>query len=576
MRVLKGIAVSPGIAIGEVLVIDTEGFRIPRHFVVRDAVEDELRRLDKAIAAAAEEIEGNRKSISEQLGDQYGAIFAAHSHMLRDPRLRGELEQLIRERNNSPEYAVSQTLRGYAKIFEDSDNSYLAERAHDIFDLERILLHNLLGRRREELKHLTAPVVILAHNLTPSETANLDPKFVKGFVTEIGGAGGHTAIVARGLEIPAVVGIGRFLSDASGGDTVIVDGDQGRVIIRPDQETMDRYRREEEHLRSVATQLKLLSDLPTQTKDGVSLKLMANIEFPHEAATCLERGVDGIGLYRTEFLYLTSGAEPTEEDHYKAYAEVIHAMQGRPVVIRTLDLGADKMGLSADPEAERNPFLGLRSIRLALRNLNLFVPQLRAVLRASALGDVQLMFPLITTITELRQAKRVLADAMQALRDEGVEFNEQIPVGIMVESPSAAILIERFLREVDFISIGTNDLVQYTLAVDRTNTSVADLYQDTDPAVLQLINRTLAAASDANIPASLCGQMSAEPVHVPLLLGMGLRSLSVPPSIAFEIKRVCRNVTLAHCKEIARHALSLDSAQEIDLYLTEEFQKLPT
>jgi phosphotransferase system enzyme I (PtsI) len=357
---------------------------------------------------------------------------------------------------------------------------------------------------------------------------------------------------------------------------VIVDGDQGRVIICPDQETMDRYRREAEHLRSVATQLKLLRDLPTQTKDGVSLKLMANIEFPHEAATCLERGVDGIGLYRTEFLYLTSGAEPTEEDHYKAYAEVIHAMQGRPVVIRTLDLGADKMGLSADPEAERNPFLGLRSIRLALRNLNLFVPQLRAVLRASALGDVQLMFPLITTITELRQAKRVLADAMQALRDEGVEFNEQIPVGIMVESPSAAILIERFLREVDFISIGTNDLVQYTLAVDRTNTSVADLYQDTDPAVLQLINRTLAAASNANIPASLCGQMSAEPVHVPLLLGMGLRSLSVPPSIAFEIKRVCRNVTLAHCKEIARHALSLDSAQEIDLYLTEEFQKLPT
>ncbi|MCH5375716.1 MAG: phosphoenolpyruvate--protein phosphotransferase, partial [Planctomycetes bacterium] len=294
-----------------------------------------------------------------------------------------------------------------------------------------------------------------------------------------------------------------------------------------------------------------------------------------EAGICLERGVDGIGLYRTEFLYLTSQADPTEDDHYQAYAEVIRAMEGRPVVIRTLDLGADKMGLSPDPEAERNPFLGLRSIRLALRNLNLFVPQLRAVLRASVLGDVQVMFPLITTIPELRQAKQVLADAMQALRDEGVEFNEQIPVGMMVESPSAAILIDQFLAEVDFISIGTNDLVQYTLAVDRTNSAVADLYQDTDPAVLQLINRTLSAATAANVPASLCGQMSAEPVHVPLLLGMGLRSLSVPPSIAFEIKRVCRSVSITHCKEIAKHALSLASAREIELYLTEEFQKLP-
>jgi phosphotransferase system enzyme I (PtsI) len=574
MKVLEGIAVSPGIAIGESLVIDNEGFRIPRHFVVRDAIDDELQRLDKAIAAVAEEIEGNRKSISEQLGDQYGAIFAAHLHMLQDSRLRNKLEELIREGNNSPEYAVSQTLREYAKVFEDSDSPYLAERAHDIYDLERSLLRNLLGRRREELSHLTAPVVVLSHNLTPSETANLDPKFVKGFVTEVGGAGGHTAIVARGLEIPAVVGTGRFLSDVSGGDTVIVDGDQGRVIIRPDHETMDRYRREEEHLRSVARQLEQLRDLPTQTKDGVSIKLTANIEFPHEAGLCLERGFDGIGLYRTEFLYLTSEAVPSEQEHFEAYAEVIRAMQGRPVVIRTLDLGADKMGLSPDSDAERNPFLGLRSIRLALRNPNLFVPQLRAVLRASALGDVQVMFPLITTLPELRQAKQVLADAMQALRDEGVEFNEQIPVGMMVESPSAAILIERFLKEVDFVSIGTNDLVQYTLAVDRTNAAVADLYQDTNPAVLQLISRTLSAAAAANVPASLCGQMSAEPVHVPLLLGMGLRSLSVPPSIAFEIKRVCRSVTLPQCEEIARHALSLGTAHEIDLYLTEEFRKL--
>jgi phosphotransferase system enzyme I (PtsI) len=574
MQTLEGIAVSPGIAIGEVLVLDNEGFRIPRHFVLRDAVEDELQRLDKAFQAVAAEIENNRDSISIQLGDQYGAIFAAHLHLLQDPRLRGEVEQLIREQNCSPEYAVSLTLRRYAKVFEESDSPYLSERAHDIFDLERSLLRNLTGRRREELAHLTAPVVILAHNLTPSETANLDPKFVKGFVTEIGGAGGHTAIVARGLEIPAVVGTGRFLADVSGGDTVIVDGDNGRVIIRPDRETIERYRREAEHLRSVAVQLRQLRDLPAETRDGVAIKLMANIEFPHEAEMCLDRGVDGIGLYRTEFLYLTSGAEPTEEDHYQAYAEVIRAMQGRPVVIRTLDLGADKVGLSPDPQAERNPFLGLRSIRLALRYPNLFVPQLRAILRASVLGNVQVMFPLITTLEELQEARRILRDAMHALQQEGQEFNEAIPVGMMVESPSAAILIDQFLAEVDFISIGTNDLVQYTLAVDRTNTSVAGLYQDTDPAVLRLIDRTLSAASAAEIPVSLCGQMSAEPVHVPLLLGMGLRSLSVPPSTVLEIKRICRSVTLTHCREIAEHAMSLSSARVINQYLQEEFEKL--
>jgi phosphotransferase system enzyme I (PtsI) len=575
MRILEGIAVSPGIAIGEVLVLDNEGFRIPRHFVLRDAVEDELQRLNKAFLAVAAEIEQNRDSISTQLGDQYGAIFAAHLHLLQDPRLRGEVEQLIREQNCSPEYAVSLTLRRYAQVFEESDSAYLAERAHDIFDLERSLLRNLTGRRREELTHLSAPVVILAHNLTPSETANLDPNFVKGFVTEIGGPGGHTAIVARGLEIPAVVGTGRFLADVSGGDRVIVDGDRGRVIIRPDADTLARYRQEAEHLKSLAFQLRGIRDLPAETKDGVAIKLMANIEFPHEADICLERGVDGIGLYRTEFLYLASGAEPTEEDHYRAYAEVIRAMQGRPVVIRTLDLGADKVGLSTDPQAERNPFLGLRSIRLALSNPSLFVPQLRAVLRASALGNVQVMFPLITTLGELREAKQMLAESMQHLREEGQEFNDAIPVGMMVESPSAAILIDQFLAEVDFLSIGTNDLVQYTLAVDRTNTSVAALYQDTDPAVLRLIDRTLSAASSAQVPVSLCGQMSAEPVHVPLLLGMGLRSLSVPPSTVLEIKRVCRSVTFTHCREIAERAMTMSSAQEINQYLQEEFDKLP-
>jgi len=575
MQTLDGIAVSPGVAIGEALVIDNEGFRIPRHFVARDAVDEELERLDGAIGAVAGEIEHNRESVSQQLGDQVGAIFSAHLQMLLDPRLRDTVERLIRDDKYSPEYAVSRTLRGYAKVFQESDSPYLAERAHDIFDLEKSLLRNLLGRRREDLSHLTSPVVVLAHNLTPSETANLNPDFVLGFVTEIGGAGGHTAIVAKGLEIPAVVGTGKFLTDVSGGDLVIVDGDVGCVILQPDEETLAHYHAEVEHHRVVAARLETLRDLSAETRDGVPIRLMANIEFPHEVAHCLNRGADGIGLYRTEFLYLGSETEPSEEDHYRAYAEVVRAMDKRPVVIRTLDLGADKMGLAeVDSDEERNPFLGLRGIRLALRNQQLFRPQLRAILRASALGDVRVMFPLISTLRELRDARNVLSDAMEDLSKQGIEFNRQLRVGMMVESPAAAMMIDKFLRVVDFISIGTNDLIQYTLAVDRTNPDVADLYQATDPAVLRLIDNSLKAAVQANVEASLCGQMSGEPAYTMLLLGLGLREMSVPPVAIPEIKEVCRSVTIEQCEAVAERAMTMESAKEVDVYLRDELTKI--
>jgi phosphotransferase system enzyme I (PtsI) len=573
MQTLQGIAVSPGVAIGEALVIDNEGFRIPRRFVTRDAVDDELRRLDCAVDAVAAEIEENRRAVADQLGEQYGAIFAAHQQMLRDPRLRDELEALIRGRNYSPEYAVSRTLRRYAKVFQSLESSYLAERAHDLFDIEKRLLGSLLGQRREELGHLASPVVILAHNLTPSETASLDPRLVRGFVTEVGGAGGHTAIVAEALEIPAVVGTGRFLTDVSGGDLVIVDGDLGRIILQPDEETLAQYRRHVDQQLELAHTLTALRDLPPETSDGVRVGLHANIEFPREVDACLARGADGIGLYRTEFLYLGRDAEPTEQTHYDAYAKVARAMAGRPVVIRTLDLGADKLGCAPQAAVERNPFLGLRSIRLSLRNLPSFRTQLRAVLRASALGDVRLMFPLITILAELRQAKAVLAELMADLEAEGVEFNRGLPVGIMVEVPAVVTMLDRFLGEVDFISIGTNDLIQYALAVDRGNSDVADLYRASDPAVLRLLNMSLDAARQAGVPASVCGQMCGAPLYTMLLLGLGLRSLSVPPSAVPEIKKVIRSVSVAQCEAVAGRALEMDDAREIEVFLREQLRK---
>jgi phosphotransferase system enzyme I (PtsI) len=572
MQKLQGIAVSPGVAVGEALVMDNEGFRIPRRFVARDAVEHELERLDQAIAAAGSEIERNRDAVARELGEQYAAVFAAHLQMLRDPVLRGELEGMIRERHYSPEYAVSRALRRYAKVFQTIESSYLAERANDVIDIEKRLLRNLLGRRREELDHLITPVIVLAHNLTPSETANLNRAFVRGFATEIGGPGSHTAIVAEGLEIPAVVGVGSFLTDVSGGDLVIIDGDHGLVILQPDEETVAHYRYEVEQRKSRAAQLASLRELPAVTADKVRIELLGNIEFPHEVEHCLERGADGIGLYRTEFLYLGADREPDESVHYRAYAQVIEKLEGKPVVIRTCDIGADK--LSVDPEAARNPTLGLRSIRLSLKNLPSFRTQLRAVLRASALGDVRLMFPLVTTLLELRQAKMVLADVMEDLDEEGIPFNRSLPVGMMVEVPAAVLMIEQFVEEVDFISIGTNDLTQYTLAADRANKDVAALYSSVDPAVLRLIRMAVNAADAAQVPVNVCGQMSGNTVYTMLLLGLGLRRLSVTPSAIPEVKKVCRTVTIDQCRRVADHVMTLENARDIKNYLREELKKI--
>lgn len=572
MLKLQGIAVSPGVTIGEALVLDSEGFRIPRRFVARSAVDSELERLARAVADTAKEIERNRDAIKLELGGQYAAIFEAHLAMLHDTRLQEELQSAVRDRNWWPEYAVSRTLRRYAKVFQNLDN-HIAQRAHDIYDIEKSLLRNLLGERRETLADISQPVIVLAHNLTPSETANLDRRFVQGFATELGGPGSHTAIVAEGLEIPAVVGLGPFLADVSGGEPVILDGNQGVVILQPDEETIARYRLEAEIARSVAAQLDTLRDLPAETIDGVRIGIHGNIEFPNEAEHCIARGCDGIGLYRTEFLYLTSPREPTEEDHFAAYSEVVRAMPNLPVVIRTLDLGADKLRTETTSE-ERNPCLGLRSIRLSLRHIPSFRTQLRAILRVSAMGDVRVLFPLISTILELRQARMVLADVMEDLAEKRIDFNRNMKVGMMVETPAAAMMIDVFVKEVDFVSIGTNDLIQYTLAVDRGNKDVADLYNASDPSVLRLIRRSLDAAAAVGVPANLCGQMSGSVLYTQLLLGLGLRQLSVPPSSIPEVKQVCRSVSVAECRSIADRALEMDSAREVKNFLRDQLSRV--
>jgi phosphotransferase system enzyme I (PtsI) len=572
MERLQGIAVSPGVAIGEVLVMDTEGFRIPRRFLPRDAVEDELERLNGAIADASAEIERHRDKVEKQLGKEYAAIFSAHIQMLNDRGLRSKLEEMIRQRHYSPEYSVSRALRHYAKVIQSLDG-IMPERANDIFDIEKRLLRHLFGKRREELAHIHSEVLVLAHNLTPSETSNLNPKFVKGFVTEIGGPGSHTAIVAEALGIPAVVGIGPFLADVSGGETAIIDGYQGMVILHPDEETLARYRHEVVQYRSHAAKLEKLRDLPAETSDGVLIQLLGNIEFPYEVEQCQKRGAKGIGLYRTEFLFLSRDEVPSEEEQTAAYSAVAKAMSGLPVVMRTIDLGADKLPSVPAPEDESNPFLGLRSIRLALRNPELFRTQLRAILRASVNGNISLMFPLVSTMMELKHAKSVLREAMEDLDEEGAPFDRGIKVGMMVEVPSAVMMLDRFAEEVDFFSIGTNDLIQYALAVDRSNKDVASLYTASDPSILRLIDMSVRAARTADVPISMCGQMCGNPMYTMLLLGMGLRSMSVTPAAIPEIKQVCRRVDISGCERIAKRALELESARDVRTYLKEELAR---
>lgn len=574
MLELQGIPVSPGVAIASALVLDADGYRIPRCIVPASDVDGEFAQLHCAVDTVSAQLEQSRLETTAQAGRQTGDIFAAQLQMLHDPRLHSELEKRICDERQSAAFAVSAVLHNYASALRKLENPLLADRAQDVLDIERQLLMQLGAVTRQPLGDLVEPVIVLSRMLTPSETASLDRRFVKGFCTEIGGAGGHTAIVAKGLEIPAVVGIGEFLPIIAGADLVIVDGDRGRLIIDPDAETIAHYQERAEYRRSLAARLAKQSQLPAETFDGTRIQLNANIEFPHETEACLARGADGIGLYRTEFLYLSSDEEPSEEDHFDAYSEVIRKMDGRPVVIRTLDLGADKMGRGKLAHQENNPFLGLRSIRLSLRNLDLFRPQLRAVLRAAVLGDVRVMFPLVTTIGELRQARMILNVVAEDLAEAGIPYRSDLPVGMMVEVPAAVIMLDHFAREVDFFSIGTNDLAQYTLAVDRSNESVSELYQSSDPAVLRLIQASIDVARENQIPLSVCGEMSSNPARALLLLGMGVRNLSVPPSALPRVKKAIRNVTIEQCEAIAERVRKLESARDVDLYLLDRLAEL--
>jgi phosphotransferase system enzyme I (PtsI) len=574
MDIKKGIAVSPGVSIGKCLIIDSEDYRIPRRSIEPAQQVLEMQRVREAFRGAIRELmrlaEAQESAPSGRIKD----IFAVHLRFLRDRTLRRRVADRVRSESVTAEYAVASVLRDIAGQFAEVKDAYISERAADVYDMERRLLKQLLGHKREDVNHLNEEVIIVARELSPTQTAGFNKAFVKGLATDAGGRTSHTAIVARSLGIAAVVALEDLTEIVRENDTIIIDGNRGLVIVNPDEETIRQYEMYSREFVAFEQKLDSLRGKPAMTRDGVKITLLGNIEFPDEAELVLQKGGEGVGLYRTEFLYLNRPTEPTEEEHYRAYAQTVNALKDRPVVIRTLDLGADKFTQGKRSAPEPNPFLGLRSIRFCLQNLTMFKTQLHAILRASVLGQVKVMFPLITNIQELMQAKMILHDVMEDLDEESIAYNPHLPIGIMVETPSAALTASTLARESDFFSIGTNDLTQYTLAVDRGNELVSTLYSPADPAVLRLLRMVIQDACKARIDVSICGEMASELQYVMLLLGLGVRSLSISSPMIPEVKQIIRSVAMADCSSLARKVLGMNSERQISSYLRSAARKI--
>jgi len=570
----KGINGSPGVVIGPAFVLDTEEYRIPHRTIDPSQLAGQIRNLDAALEASREEVGELRTAAARKLGDKTATIFTFHEQFIADPKLRNSAVELIEQRRYTAAYAFGQVMNERQRQFRDVADPYLKERVRDLYDIERRVLRHILGRVREDMTRLTEPVVIVANDITPSQAVSLDRRHILGFAINVGGPTSHMAIIARMLGIPAVVALTDITTDVSGGETLIVDGTNGIVVANPDEKTIERYRTDQKEYHRLEVTLRSLRDEPAVTRDGVDIELLANIEVPEEAGDAIESGAKGIGLYRTELLFLASPRTPTEEEQYEAFRSVFKSLDGKPVVIRTIDLGADKLAPSMGPQHDHNPALGLRSVRYCLLHLDMFKTHLRAILRASHGGNARIMFPMISTVMELRQAKATLADVMEDLEEDGIPYARDIPVGMMVETPAAAMLASSFVREASFLSIGTNDLTQYTLAVDRSNERVAHLFSSHNPAVIKLIHQVVRATRHRKVEVSLCGEMAGTPIYCQLLLGLGLRRLSMAPKDIPAIKRVIRATTMERCEMIARRVSRFDSDRQVLNFLRDEHRNL--
>ncbi len=572
--ILKGIPAAPGIAIGPAYVFGYEDLSVESHPITEGQVPLEISRFEDALIQTRQEIIALQKKIAQEMGVEHGEVFDAHLLVLEDRMLIEEVISRVKKERVAVDFIFNEVLKHYASVFSRIEDEYLKERISDINDVGRRILRNLLGRRRTTLSDLDHQAVIVAHDLSPSDTASMHKNQVTAFVTDIGGKTSHTAIMAKSLEIPAVVGLESGTVQIKNGDFLIVDGSSGVVIVSPDPETLKKYQIQEEKIRGISQVLTTLKDLPAETRDGVRVILSANIEFPEEVASVLQHGADGVGLYRTEYFYMNRKDLPSEDEQYEAYKQLADSFKERHVIIRTMDLGGDKFVSSFQFPKEMSPFMGWRAVRFCLARPDIFKMQLRAILRASAHGNLKIMFPMISGIEELRQAKALVEESKGELQRKGIPFNPEIEVGAMIEVPSAALTSDVIARESAFFSIGTNDLIQYALAVDRTNEKIAYLYEPTHPAVLKLIKHVIEAGHRAGISIGMCGEMSSEPEIALLLLGMGLDEFSMPSASILEIKNIIRSVTREKTRQIAEEALGLTTGLEVDNFLKKKLREI--
>lgn len=564
---MKGIGASPGIAIGKALVKKDPEIVIEKRIVQK--TDDEIKRLEKAKNAGKNQIEELYRHVLQNIGKKEAQIFEAHRMILDDPEFLGQVEKKIKAEGINAEWALKEVTEMFVRIFENMDNEYMRERAADIRDVSNRLMRILLGAEVTTLSGLDEEVIVVAEDLTPSDTAQMDKNKVMGLVIETGGKTSHSAIIARTLEIPAVVGVENATGKIKNGDTVIIDGHEGIVLNSPEENTVREYRIKKENYDSFKKELKGLVGQKSITRDGVRVELAANIGTPKDVSAVIANDGEGIGLFRTEFLYMDRDRLPAEDEQFEAYKEVALRLEGKPVVIRTLDIGGDKDLPYLELSREMNPFLGYRAIRLCLDRPEIFRTQLRAILRASAFGNIKIMFPMISGISELRQAKSILEQVKEDMRGEKVKFNESIEVGIMVEVPAAAVISDLLAKEVDFFSIGTNDLIQYMTAVDRGNRKISHLYNQFHPALLRLIKQVIENGHRAGIWVGMCGEAAGDPKLIPLLVGMGLDEFSMSPASILKARWIIKNISQEDMKGKVEKVINLPTAEEVEKFIDE-------
>jgi phosphotransferase system enzyme I (PtsI) len=572
--VLKGIPAAPGISYGQAFILDKGEFIVPNRSISSSEIDSEIARFEEAVNNARREIHHLQIKIAQDMGDAHAQIFDAHLLVLQDMTLLNQVTSGIRKTKSSAEYVFCAVIKKFVEAFAQMPDEYLRERASDVSDIsKRVLKHLMDESKLHDLDSLQDDLIIVAHDLSPSDAVSMYNKKIKGFLTDIGGRTSHTAIIAKSLGVPAVVGLKDATLRINNQDYVVIDGQKGLVIINPSVDTKESYIKEQNKITASLEKLEDIKDLPAQTLDGKRVPMLANLELSSEIPAVRKYGAEGIGLYRTEFLYMNRTDLPSEEEQYQSYSQVARQVAPFGVTIRTLDLGGDKFISSVQIPKDMSPFLGCRAIRFCLDRPDIFKTQLRAILRASVHGRIQMMYPMISGVGELRQANAILELVKISLRDEKIPFDEQIKVGIMIEVPAAVMTAEALARETNFFSIGTNDLIQYTLAVDRVNEKTAHLYEPAHPAVLKMIQKTIDAGHNEGIHVSLCGEMASDPMMAFMLLGMGIDEFSMSATGILTVKRMIRSVKLQDAQRIAYEAMQLATGQEVEEFVSDQLRR---